>query len=131
MSISAYQPLQIYVIFGGEITKPQKKNGQKSFCDFYHNKNHKSGEVDRQICSSPKSGEVDRHFCPSYSSWTDLPLLRISLYCSTLLDLQCMDCNFGNAMNCTALYYISMIFTEQHFTALHCTSFTALSRTTL
>ena len=51
------------------------------FSKIQKNKSHKSGEIDRQICSTPKSGEVDEHFCPSYSRWADLPLLRISLYC--------------------------------------------------
>ena len=50
----------------------------RGFHGFSH-KTHKSGEVDRQICSSPKSGEIDRHFCQSYSRWAYLPLLWIGL----------------------------------------------------
>ena len=83
MSRYAYQPLQIYVFCGKKIMKPLKNTKKNFFVEnmryFLFKKSHKSGEVDRLICSSPKSGEVDRHFCLSYSRWADMPLLRISL----------------------------------------------------
>ena len=60
--------------------QPLQKKLLKGFVIYLFFKSHKSGEVDKQICSSPKSGEVDRHFWPSSSRWADLPLLRTSLY---------------------------------------------------
>ena len=66
-------PSNLSRIFFMIIVGEKSCNLLKKNIEFYPKKSHNSGEVDRQICLSPKS-------CPFYSRWTDLSLLRISLY---------------------------------------------------